>query len=208
MHRRKLAKYTLLFLALPFAAYWLVQCIAAYTTPMPSYRKTPYQLEEAFNEQMAQYSMSIDLDNGSDSEEDDYLKTTIPVDCTDGSRITCIFYTYSDQGGTLKKHIIFEQELNGENGETVYLEPFLRFILDEFVTVMTENKDETLNSFSVSYNEALKICQDFIRSNDSEAQFSVSVEEDIGRTITLKRKTGEEPSLSIQLSLREVFIYP
>ena len=74
MDRSKLAKYILLFLALPFAAYVLINFIAGFIPPTESYKKTADQLEEAFNKQMAQYGMSMDIDSGEFSKDNDRLK--------------------------------------------------------------------------------------------------------------------------------------
>jgi hypothetical protein len=202
MDRSKVGKLILLFLALPFAAYILINFIAGYIPPTESYKKTPYQFEEAFNKQMAQYGMSIDVDSVGFSKEDDYLKKTVPVKCENGSRITCTIVTNNIRKTALMHDIEFEQELTGDKEETVYLVPIMRFILDEFATVMTENKDETLGIItSASYNESLRICNKFYSGNEKEIKFFIYPEKNHGRAVTLTRETGEKASLSISLYL-------
>ena len=204
MDRSKLGKILLLTLALPFAAYLLINCIAGYIPPTESYKKTPYQFEEAFNMQMAQYGMSIDIDSVDFSrDENDYLKKVVPVICEDGSTIICTYFATSEYKKSLLQYIKFEQEVSDKEGETIHIEQLLAFLMDEFVTVMKENKDETFGPASeISYNEALKICRDFCDSSEQETEFFVYPEENHGRAVTLKRKAGEISSLSIGLYLR------
>jgi hypothetical protein len=55
---------------------------------------------------------------------------------------------------------------------------------------MTENKDESLDTTSsVSYYEALRICKDFVESDEQQTVFSVFPEEHYGSGVTIKRKT-------------------
>jgi len=61
--RTKLGKIVLLFFGFPLALLMLGNCIMGYIPPMESYKKSPYQFEELFNERMAQYGMSIDIDS-------------------------------------------------------------------------------------------------------------------------------------------------
>jgi hypothetical protein len=200
MDRRKVGKLILLFLALPFAAYMLINFIAGYIPPTESYKKTPDQFEEAFNAQMAQYGMSIDIDSVNFSYGDD-LKKVVPVVCEDGSKITCIYYPTSERSKALINYIVFEQELT-EEGATVYIEPLLRFLLDEFETVMLENKDKSLGpSSGVSYNEALRRCQEFVKGDKDKEKFFVYPEQHYGTAVTLKRETNEVKSLSVNLFL-------
>ena len=201
MERNKLAKLVLLLLALPFAAYILVNWIGGYIPPTESYQKTPYQFEAAFNEQMAKYGMSIDIDSVNFTYSDRPYKT-VPVVCEDGSKITCTYYPTSELKKSMIEHIKFEQELTGQPSDKVYIEKLLQFLLDEFETVMTENKDVSLDASSgVSYREALRICKDFVESDEQETSFSVLPEELHGSGVTLRRETDESTVLSISLHL-------
>ena len=201
MDRSKLGKLMLLFLVLPFAAYLLIDCIAGYIPPTESYQKTPYQFEAAFNEQMAQYGMSIDIDSVNFT-YGDRLSKTVPIVCEDGSKITCTYFPTSERKKSLIEYITFEQELTGDEKETVYIEQLLIFLLDEFETVMSQNKDESLNPYScVTYNEALRICKDFVEQDDNRIVFSVSPEEHYLAGVTLERKTEVNAILSISLLL-------
>ena len=112
MDRNKLAKLVLLLLAVPFVAYILIDCIAGYIPPTESYKKTPYQFKAAFNEQMAKYGMSIDI-NSVNFTYGDSLYKRVPVVCEDGSKITCTYYPTSERKNALLEYITFEQELTG-----------------------------------------------------------------------------------------------
>ena len=200
MDRNKLAKLVLLLLALPFAAYILIDCIAGYIPPTESYKKTPYQFEAAFNEQMAKYGMYIDIDSVNFTYGDSLYKE-VSVVCEDGSKITCTYYPTSERRKALLMYITFEQELTGKGSDKVYIEKLLQFLLVEFQPVMAEHKDETLNSSGISYNEAMKICSDFLNSDDEEVRFFIYSEENHGRAVTLERNTDEEVKISVSLKL-------
>ena len=200
MDRNKLAKLVLLLLALPFAAYILIDCIAGYIPSTESYKKTPYQFEAAFNEQMAKYGMSIDIDSVNFTYGDSLYKKASVV-CEDGSKITCTYYPTSERRKALLEYITFEQELTGQPSDKVYIEKLLQFLLDEFQPVMAEHKDETLNTSGKSYNEAMIICSDFLNSDDEEVHFFIYSEENYGRAVTLERNTDESTTISVSLYL-------
>ena len=203
MDRSKLGKILLLTLALPFAAYLLIDCIAGYIPPTESYKKAPYQFEEAFNEQMAQYGMSIDIDSVDFSrDENDYLKKVVPVICEDGSKITCTYFPTSERRKSIIQYITFEQELTGEKDEKVYLEQLLVFLMDEFATPMSVNKDESFEPVSsVSYKEAIQISREFIEGNDKERIIYIAVAKRKEKPVKFERMTEEKTSLSISLHL-------
>jgi hypothetical protein len=110
--RSKLGKLMLLFLVLPFAAYLLIDCIAGYIPPTESYQKTPYQFEAAFNEQMAQYGMSIDIDSVNFT-YGDRLSKTVPIVCEDGSKITCTYFPTSERKKSLIEYIRLSRNCRG-----------------------------------------------------------------------------------------------
>jgi len=183
----------------PFLLWNLVNCAKGYIPPTESYKKTPVQFESAFNEQMAKYGMYIDIDSVNFTYGDSLYKK-FPVVCEDGNKITCTYYPTSLRRKTLIEYITFEQELTGQPSDKVYIEKLLQFMLDEFETVMTENKDESLDTTSsVSYYEALRICKDFVESDEQQTVFSVFPEEHYGSGVTIKRKTEESTILSISL---------
>ena len=201
MQRDKLAKVILLILILPLAIYMLGSCILGYIPPTESYKKAPFQFEELFNDKMAQYGMSIDLDSAYYS-YGEHITKTVPIQCEDGSKINCTLYTTSDRKKALIEYIVFTQELTGKDGETIYIEPILKFMLDEFYTVLTENKDEPPYSISdVSYNEAVRLCGEFIKGSEESERFFVSPTSNLGTSIRLEKKADEKPSISISLVL-------
>ena len=201
VYRDKLAKIILLTILFPFVIYMLGSCIIGYIPPTGSYRKAPYQFEELFNEKMAKYGMSIDIDSVNFSYGDG-LSKTVPIKCEDGSMISCTYYPTSERRKSLIEYMTFTQELTGQHGETTYIEQLLIFMLEEFYTASTDNKDEPFDAYSgVSYNEALRICKEFIRGEEKETSFFVWVRSDHGTATTLERKVGETSTISISFLL-------
>ena len=201
MDRSKLGKIILMIFGFPIALLMLGNCIASYIPPTESYKKAPFQFEELFNEKMAQYGMSMDVDSVNYG-YGDHITKTVPIQCEDGSIITCKMYTTSDRRKALIEYMVFTQELTGKEGETIYIEPILKFMLDEFYTITTENKDEAIDAYSgVSYNEAIRLCNEFINGTDESEKFFVFPREGFGTAISLKRMADEKPSISISLTL-------
>ena len=201
MYRDRLAKIILLAILFPFIVYIFGSCVLNYIPPTESYKKTPKQLEELFNEKMAQYGMSMDIDSGEYSYGNSWSKT-VPIVCKDGSKISCIYYPTGKGSNSLIDYLEFEQELSGEANETVYLEPLLAFVMDEFAPGMTDNKDETFEpNMSKSYNDALLVCDDFVKGNEQEMSIYVSPEDDHFFAVTFNRKTDEKTTLSVRFHL-------
>ena len=200
MNKKTIAILLILFIFSPIIMVNLANWVEGYIPPTETYKKTPYQFEAAFNEQMAKYGMSIDIDSVNFTYGDSLYKV-VPVVCEDGSKITCTYYPTSVRRKALLEYITFEQELTGQPSDKVYIEKLLQFLLDEFQPVMAENKDETLNSSGKSYNEAMKICSDFLDSDEKEVYFFICSEQDHGRAVTLERSTDEEVRISVSLIL-------
>jgi len=199
--RTKLGKIVLLFFGFPLALLMLGNCIMGYIPPTDSYKKSPYQFEELFNEKMAQYGMSIDIDSVNFSYGDG-LSKTVPIKCEDGSIISCTYYPTSERRKALIQYITYTQELTGKDGETIYIEQLLTFMLDEFDTAITENKDVSFNPYKgVSYNEALRLCIEFIFGEEAEVKFFIFPKRQFGAATTLERKTDEETMLSVSMLL-------
>lgn len=201
MYRDKLAKVILLILLFPFAIYMLGSCILGYIPPTDSYKKAPFQLEELFNDQMAQYGMSIDVDSVNYA-YGEYFTKTVPIQCEDGSVITCTMYTTSDRRKALIEYMVFTQELTGKEGETIYIEPILKFMLDTFYTNLTKDKDDPIDDvLGVSYNEAIRLCDEFLNGTEEDTHFFVVARTGLGNGINLERTADEKPSISIKLGL-------
>ena len=201
VQRDKLAKVILLTLIFPLAIYMLGSCILAYIPPTESYKKTPKQLEELFNEKMAQYGMSMDIDSVEYTDVDS-LNKKVPILCADGSKVSCTLYPTGTGSRALIMYLEFEQELSGCENETVYLEPLLTFVMDEFAPKMTVNKDESFEPFSsVSYNGALLACQEFVNGSVAKTNIYISPEDDNEFAVTFKRKTDEKTTLSVRFHL-------
>ena len=200
MNKKTIAILLILFIFSPIIMVNLANWVEGYIPPTESYKKTPYQFEAAFNEQMAKYGMSIDIDSVNFTYGDSLYKKASVV-CEDGSKITCTYYPTSERRKALLMYITFEQELTGKGSDKVYIEKLLQFLLVEFQPVMAEHKDETLNTSGKSYNEAMIICSDFLNSDEEEVRFFIYSEENYGRAVTLERNTDEEVKISVSLIL-------
>ncbi|MDP3446984.1 MAG: hypothetical protein Q8S22_02875 [Eubacteriales bacterium] len=202
MYRDKLVKIILLTLLFPFVIYILGSCIIGYIPPTESYKKTPKQFEELFNEQMAKYGMSIDIDSVAFVHDDDNLRKVVPIVCEDGSKLSCIYYPTGKGSKSLIVYLKFEQELSGTANETIYIEPLLAFVMDEFVPGMTQNKDESFEPItSETYNGALDACRVFIEGEESKKSMYISPKNDKEIAVTFKRETDEKTILSVRFHL-------
>ena len=151
----------------------LGSCILAYIPPTESYKKTPKQFEELFKKNMAQYGMSIDMDSANYA-YGEHITKTIPIQCEDGSVISCTMYTTSDRKKALIEYMVFTQELTGKEGETIYIEPILKFMLDTFYTNLSKDKDDPINEdLGVNYNDAIRLCDEFINGTEENTNFYV-----------------------------------
>ena len=92
VHRDKPAKIILLTVLVAFLIYILGSCIVGYSPPTESYKKTPKQFEELFNEQMARYGMSIDIDSVAFIDDEDGLRKVVPIAYEDGSKVSFTYY--------------------------------------------------------------------------------------------------------------------
>lgn len=201
MHRDKLAKVILLTLILPLVVYVFGSCILGYIPPTEPYKKTPAQFEALFNEKMAQYGMSINVDSG-EYTYGNSLSKTVPIVCEDGSEVSCTYYPTGTGSRSLIVYLEFGQKLLGADDETVYLEPLLAFVMDEFAPKMTQNKDESFEPFSSeTYNGALLACQEFIEGKEAKLSIYISPDNDKEFAVTFKRKTDEKTSLSVRFHL-------
>jgi len=199
--KKKIVIGFFLFMFSPIIMINLINCIAGYIPPTESYKKSPYQFEALFNEKMAQYGMSIDIDSVNFSYGDG-LSKTVPIQCEDGSILSCTYHPTSERKKALIQHITYTQELTGVDGETIYIEQLLTFMLDEFDTAITKNKDVSLNSYhGVSYNEAIRLCKEFIDGEEDEAKFFIFPKQEYGAVTTLERKADEKTTLSVSMLL-------
>lgn len=99
-------------------------------------------------------------------------------------------------------YLEFEQELSGTADETVYLEPLLAFVMEEFAPKMTQNKDESFEPItSQTYNGALLVCREFVESNDAKLSIYISPENDNEFAVTFNRKSDEKATLSVRFAL-------
>ena len=199
VHRDKRAKIILLTVLFPFLVYILGVASLEYSAN-GILQKTPYQFEALFYEKMTQYGMSIDIDSVYFSYGDG-LSKTVPIKCEDGSKLSCTYYPTSERKKALIQYITYTQELTGVDGETIYIEQLLTFVLDEFETALTRNKDVSLDSRGVSYNEAICLCQEFINGEEGNARFFIAPKRGYGTAITLERKADEKTTISVRFHL-------
>ena len=201
MDRSKLGKVLLLIFGCPLALLLLINCIASYIPPTETYKKTPSQFEALFNEKMAQHGLSIDVGKGTYS-YDKMLHKTVPIVCEDGSNVSCTYYPTSQGSNSLIVYLEFAQELSESAKETVYLEPILAFVMDEFAPEMALNKDESFEPFmSETYNGALSACHEFVEGKAEKMGIYISPENDNEIAVTFKRKSDEKTTLSVRFHL-------
>ncbi len=145
--------------------------------------------------------MSMDVDIVSFSYEE-RLSKTVPIQCEDGSNVSCTYYPTGTGSRSLIVYLEFKQELLGTDDETVYLEPLFAFVMDEFAPKMTQNKNESFEPFSSeTYNGALLTCREFVEGSDAKLSIYISPENDKEFSVTFKRKTDEKTTLYVRFHL-------
>jgi len=199
--RTKLRKILLLVFGCPLALLILINCITSYIPPTESYKKAPFQFEEIFNDRMAKYGMSIDVGSNAYSFAANQTKT-VPIVCADGSQLTCTYFPANARNRAIIQAITFSQKLNGNEGETIYIEQILTFMMDEFCPAITENKDVTFETITaLSYNDALRVCREFLGSDAEEQYFNIAPNEGEFIAVALFRVTENETAISIRFYL-------
>lgn len=200
MNKKTLAIVLLLTMIAPFVLYTTLDIIRAYIPFTGPDKKSVEHFEKAFNEQMAQYEMSIDISSVTWSENEGPLHKSVPIQCGDGSVITCTYYPTAKSPKSQIRVIKFEQSLNDKEPQTIYIIPLMEFILEEFEAPMLEDKDKAFDAWdAVSYNEAIRNCQTFVAGEQKEFEFNVASDNHEASSVTLTRKTGEEKSINIQI---------
>jgi hypothetical protein len=200
MDKKKLAIGILLLAAVPLVLFNIVKFVEGYLPIAESYKKTPYQFEEAFNEQMADYGMSIDVDSVNFMYGSSYPYKVVPIQCEDGSQITCTYYPTSERRKSLIMLIEFEQLLTGDADEAIYIKPLLEFLLEEFETPMLEDTDYTYDPVTaVTYNEAMQSCEDFLAGTSKDVKFFITLGDGFASPVTMRKETDGGDSLSVSL---------
>ena len=201
MDKRKFAIAALLLLVAPLILFGYVDIIKGYIPPTEPYKKTPYQFEEAFNEQMSAYGMSIDIQDAQFTYTEEETYKNIPIQCEDSSIITCKYIQTSDRPIPLIVKLQFEQQLTGAADETVYITPLLEFIMQEFETPMLEDKDSSCVG-ELSYNQAVQACDEFLTGNTRKKDFCISSEDrSAGAYVLLRRAKEGQPNVSVYVNL-------
>ena len=200
MKKKTLAIILLLTTIAPFVLYNNLERIKALIPPTEPYKKSAAHFEKAFNEQMAQYGMSIDVSSVSWPYDEHSLYKSVPIQCEDGSAITC---TYNPTGKSPKSQLEVsecEQSLSSKEPQAIYIVPLMEFILQEFEGPMLEDKDKAFDSWdAVSYNEATRYCQTFVDGEQKEFEFYVSSVDHDSSPVFLTRETGEKKSIKIRI---------
>lgn len=200
MKKKTLVIIMLLTMVAPFVLYSCLDRIRDYIPFTGPDKKTVEHFEEAFNEQMAQYGMSIDIYSARWHENEGTLHKTVPIQCEDGSDITCTYYPIAKSPKSQIRVIEFEQSLNSKDSQTIYIIPLMEFILQEFEAPMLEDKDKAFDApDAVSYNEAIRNCQTFVAGEQRELEFYVSSVDHDSSPVFLTRETGEENSIKIRI---------
>jgi hypothetical protein len=183
----------------------LGSCILRYIPPEESYKKAAYQLERSFNKNMEQYGMSIDFSDSSfECFEKKYERVcvkTVPITCTDGSRITCTIYTNGDHYRSLIKWIRFEQTFEKSPFQNVHIEHLLAYVLQEFETFSYNRSDTTTGDYKdeyETYNSALENCKAFLKIYDDEEEMKIASYYDSVEKIILRRSNKLEMKLILE----------
>jgi hypothetical protein len=200
MKKKTLVIVLLLTMVAPFVLYTTLDIIRAYIPFTGPDKKSVEHFEKAFNEQMAQYGMSIDIDSARWHENEGTLHKPVPIQCEDGSTIICTYYPIAKSPKSQIRVIEFEQSLNSKEPQTIYIVPLMEFILQEFEGPMLEDKDKAFDaSDAVSYNEAIRYCQTFVDGEQKEFEFYVSSVDHDSSPVFLTRETGEKKSIKIRI---------
>ena len=132
--------------------------------------------------------------------EASYPYKVVPIQCVDGSQITCTYYPISERRKSLIMLIEFEQLLTGDADEAIYIKPLLEFLMEEFETPMLEDKDYTYDPVTaVTYNEAMQNCEDFLAGTSRDVKFLITLGDGFASPVTMKKETDEGDSLSVSL---------
>ena len=200
MKKKTLVIIMLLTMIAPFILYSCLDRIRDYIPFTGPDKKSVEHFEEAFNEQMAQYGMSIDVSSVSWPYDEYSLYKSVPIQCEDGSVITCTYYPTGKSRKSQIEAIEFEQLLNSKESQTIYIVPLMEFILQEFEAPMLEDKDKAFDAWdAVSYNEAIRYCQTFVAGKQKKFEFYVSSQDHDDSPVTLTRENGEEKSIKIRI---------
>ena len=203
MERNKLAKLVLLLLALPFAAYILINCAADYIPTNKSYQKTPDQFEAAFNEQMAKYGMSIDIDSVNFTYGSGTPYKIVPVHCEDNSVIEFTYYPSSKRSNSMIRGLEFAQTIQGTAEERIYLTPILKFLIREFRLSDANDANHSLDDEALSLQQALDACDKFTSGTDEKFEFLLSPKEDQTVYASLERYDREQDILVLFMNLED-----
>ncbi len=203
MDRNKLAKLVLLLLAVPFVAYILIDCIAGYIPPTESYKKTPYQFEAAFNEQMAKYGMSIDIDSVNFIYGSGSPYKIVPVHCEDNSVIEFTYYPASERSNSLILGLEFAQTIQGTAEEKIYITPIIKFLIREFQLSDANDANHSLDDEALSLQQAIDACDRFTSGTDEKFEFLLSPKENQTIYASLERYDREQDILVLFMNLED-----
>ena len=199
MEKRKLlAKIVITLLCAPFCIYTLVNVIKSYIPPSEPWLKTPSQFEEAFNEQMEPYGLSLDLTRANYRSVPTGAAKTVSLACADGSVITCNFYATSSRKKAFIQAIEFEQAV-GSEADAVYLAPLTEALLTIFETPLSLERDRG-GLQTLSYQETLELCDSFLTGAEEKAIADVSaVAGEIDRFVFSREKLETQTFLRLRL---------
>ena len=201
MQKKTLAALIFALIGVPFLIYSIVGDIRDYLALTDPALKTPHQFEEAFNEQMGIWGMSVDLDSVDYVRHADYTEKTVPVPCADGSEIMLKLLVVGVKKSAIIRRIEFEQPYSA-SVPAAYPALF-KALLRIFETRLYETKDDS-HQMSRSYREAVEDLYAFSNSDMEKMVIPVSERERVTDTLVLERKEGlpeEQKILSLRLNV-------
>ena len=203
MQKKTVAIIVLALLGAPIFIFAWASYIRGVLPPKEPSHKTPYQFEEAFNEQMSPYGMSIDLDSVNFGYGDGYVSKVVPVQCEDGSDITCRVLMTSARRKSLIILLEFEQPYDGAIPDN--FQPLFEMLIRVFETPLYV--DRTAKFFDGTYDDILDQYYNFANTNESQTVIHVSSCDKETDTLILERTQGnakESQSLLLRMNILTV----
>ena len=203
MNRKTIAILLILFIFSPIIMVNLANWVEGYIPPTESYKKTPYQFEAAFNEQMAKYGMSIDIDSVNFTYGSGAPYKIVPVHCNDNSVIEFTYYPNSEKDKAIIRGLEFAQTIQGTPEETIYLTPILKFLVREFQLSDANDANHSLDDEALSLQQAIDACDRFTSGTDEKFEFLLSPKENQTIYASLERYDREQDILVLFMNLED-----
>lgn len=203
MSKKTIAILVILTFFFPFLLWNLVNCAEGYIPPSEPYQKTPDQFEAAFNEQMAKYGMTIDIDSVNFTYGSGSPYKIVPVHCEDNSVIEFTYYPASERSNSLILGLEFAQTIQGTAEEKIYITPILKFLIREFQLSDANDVNHSLDDEALSLQQAIDACDRFSSGTDEKFEFLLSPNENQTVYASLERYDREQDILVLFMNLED-----